>query len=60
MVEAPSAVWVEQWRTWLAELAARHAHTHLLSRRQRLSIWQQSVRNRAPSASLLNLPALAT
>ena len=60
MVEAPSAVWVEQWRTWLAELAARHAHTHLLSRRQRLSIWQQIVRNRAPSASLLNLPALAT
>ncbi len=59
VLDPNSTVWVEQWRTYLPELAGRVIRRHALDRRQRQSLWSELVRESATDLNLLNADAIA-
>lgn len=59
MLDERSAVWVEQWRTYLPELAGRVLRLHALDLRQRRALWRELVRESVDNVNLLNADAIA-
>ncbi|MGD8809533.1 MAG: hypothetical protein PVG24_07995, partial [Gammaproteobacteria bacterium] len=59
MLDERSAVWVEQWRTYLPELAGRVLRLHALDLRQRRALWHELVRESVDNVNLLNAEAIA-
>ncbi|MGD2167078.1 MAG: PD-(D/E)XK nuclease family protein, partial [Gammaproteobacteria bacterium] len=55
----PEVVWVEQWRTWLPEFAARATRTGLLSSRQTLALWQRAISTSDTGPGLLDVTSVA-